>query len=68
MKTYMPLNGFRWSRYSGSAINNIPQTDVLGRAGGMTLMWYWVMVMPKTARMYILMDRCFRGLIHIPFR
>ena len=28
---------------------------------------YWVMVMPKTARMYILMDRCFRGLIHIPF-
>lgn len=38
------------------------------RMGGVTLMWYWVMVMPKTARMYILMDRCFRGLIHIPFR
>ena len=34
MKTYMPLDGFRWSRDSGSALNNMPQTDVLGRAGG----------------------------------
>ena len=34
MKTYMPLDGFRWSRDSGSALNNMPQPDVLGRAGG----------------------------------
>lgn len=34
MKTYMPLDEFRWSRDSGSALNNMPQTDVLGRAGG----------------------------------
>ena len=34
MKTYMPLDGFRWSRDSGSALNNMPQTDVLGRAVG----------------------------------
>ena len=38
MKTYMPLDGFRWSRDSGSALNNMPQTDVLGRAvGGIVL-------------------------------
>lgn len=30
----MPLNGFRWSRDSGSSLNNMSQTDVLGRAGG----------------------------------
>lgn len=33
MKTYMPLNGFRWSRNSGFSLNNMSQTDVLGRAG-----------------------------------
>lgn len=34
MKKYMPLEGLRWSRDSDSVLNNMPQTDVLGRAGG----------------------------------
>ena len=34
MKKDMPLDGLRWSRNSDSALNNMPQTDVLGRAGG----------------------------------
>ena len=34
MKKYMPLNGLRWSRDSGSALCGVPQTVVLGQAGG----------------------------------
>ena len=34
MKKYMPFNGLRWSRDSGSALYDIPQTAVFGRAGG----------------------------------
>ena len=34
MKNYTPLDGLRWSRNSDSALNNVPQTDVLGRAVG----------------------------------
>lgn len=37
MKNYTPLDGLRWSRNSDSALNNVPQTDVLGRAGGANL-------------------------------
>lgn len=37
MKNYTPLDGLRWSRNSDSALNNVPQTDVLGRAGGVKL-------------------------------
>ena len=37
MKNYTPLDGLRWSRDSGSALNNMPQTDVLGRAEGVKL-------------------------------
>ena len=33
MKTYMPLNGLRWSRNSGSANCDIPQSAVFGRPG-----------------------------------
>ena len=40
MKTYMPLDGFRWSCDSDSAICDIPQTDVLGRAGGLEMELY----------------------------
>ena len=36
MKKYTPLDGLRWSRNSDSALNNMPQTDVLGRAGGVS--------------------------------
>ena len=34
MKKDMPLEGLRWSRDSGSALYDTPQTAVLGRAGG----------------------------------
>ena len=34
MKKDMPLEGLRWSRDSGSALYDTPQTTVLGRAGG----------------------------------
>ena len=34
MKTYMPLDGFRWSCDSDSALCDMRQTNVLGRAGG----------------------------------
>ena len=37
MKKYMPFNGLRWSRDSGSALYDIPQTAVFGRAGGANL-------------------------------
>ena len=37
MKTYMPLDGFRWSCDSDSALCDIPQTNVLGQAGGVNL-------------------------------
>ena len=33
MKTYMPLNGLRWSRNSGSANCDMPQSVVFGRPG-----------------------------------
>ena len=34
MKKDMPLEGLRWSRDSGSALYDTPQTAVLGRAVG----------------------------------
>ena len=37
MKKNMPLEGLRWSRDSGSALYDTPQTAVLGRAGGVTM-------------------------------
>lgn len=42
MKTYMPLNGLRWSRNSGSANCDMPQSAVFGRPGGVkdeTVIW-----------------------------
>lgn len=39
MKKYMPLNGLRWSRDSGSALCGTPPTDVLGQAGGGEVRW-----------------------------
>ena len=40
MKTYMPLDGFRWSCDSDSALCDIPQTNVLGQAGDINLMFH----------------------------
>ena len=37
MKTYMPLNGLRWSRNSGSANCDMPQSVVFGRPGGVNV-------------------------------
>ena len=37
MKKDMPLEGLRWSRDSGFALYDTPQTAVLGRAGGQNL-------------------------------
>ena len=37
MKTYMPLNGLRWSRNSGSANCDMPQSAVFGRPGGCSI-------------------------------
>ena len=37
MKTYMPLNGLRWSRNSGSANCDMPQSVVFGRPGGVVV-------------------------------
>ena len=34
MKTYMPLNGLWWSRNSGSANCDMPQSAVFGRPAG----------------------------------
>ena len=39
MKTYMPLNGLRWSRNSGSANCDMPQSAVFGRPGGGIFAW-----------------------------
>ena len=39
MKTYMPLNGLRWSRNSGSANCDMPQSAVFGRPGGVNLLF-----------------------------
>ena len=40
MKKDMPLEGLRWSRDSGSALYDTPQTAVLGRVGGFSLSSY----------------------------
>lgn len=52
----MPLNGFRWSRDSGSSLNNMSQTDVLGRAGGAQ-----TMLMARHQKIAKLLDEDFLG-------
>ena len=42
MKTYMPLNGLRWSRNSGSANCDMPQSAVFGRPGGANHITIWL--------------------------
>lgn len=37
MKKYMPLNGLRWSRDSGSTLCGTPPNGVLGQAGGVII-------------------------------
>ena len=46
----MPLEGLRWSRDSGSALYDTPQTAVLGRAGGGNLQnldEYYILLQPE---------------------
>ena len=42
MKKDMPLEGLRWSRDSGSALYDTPQTAVLGRAGGVIFVFFGI--------------------------
>ena len=50
MKKYMPLNGLRWSRDSGSTLYDTPQTVVLGQPGGVSVgMYAWVRPWAKYA-------------------
>ena len=53
MKKDMPLEGLRWSRDSGSALYDTPQTAVLGRAG----------VGNKINKAYVLIQRSVRLVI-----
>lgn len=46
MKTYMPLNGLRWSRNSGSANCDMPQSAVFGRPGGGAALSFFESVVP----------------------
>ena len=51
MKKDMPLEGLRWSRDSGSALYDTPQTAVLGRAGGgVTINYKFLTVTKKVWR------------------
>ena len=50
MKKNMPLEGLRWSRDSGSALYDTPQTAVLGRAGGAKLAVLTWLVMAHICR------------------
>ena len=49
MKKDMPLEGLRWSRDSGSALYDTPQTAVLGRAGGGMYIMQEVFGMPASS-------------------
>lgn len=44
MKTYMPLNGLRWSRNSGSANCDMPQSAVFGRPGGVLMILVFLLL------------------------
>ena len=57
----MPLDGFRWSCDSDSALCDIPQTNVLGQAGGIFFTFYkyfnylgidWMITMQKLSHYY----------------
>ena len=55
MKTYMPLNGLRWSRNSGSANCDMPQSAVFGRPGGGFFVFLAVlMIIPRILLICIL--------------
>ena len=49
MKKGMPLEGLRWSRDSGSALYDTPQTAVLGRAGGVKFCHYGTIVINENS-------------------
>ena len=63
MKTYMPLNGLRWSRNSGSANCDMPQSAVFGRPGGGTTgilivrrgAWSSTTHLPSSAKIYFVL-------------
>lgn len=53
MKTYMPLNGLRWSRNSGSANCDMPQSAVFGRPGGGKSALYSFLYAPDKGPKYL---------------
>lgn len=59
MKKNMPLEGLRWSRDSGSALYDTPQTAVLGRAGGGAVLY------SLAAKYYAFRFKSFYGTISV---
>lgn len=58
MKTYMPLDGFRWSCDSDSALCDIPQTNVLGQAGGVHTVFTIAVSIIGSIAIAAILDRC----------
>ena len=58
MKKYMPLNGLRWSRDSGSALCGTPPTDVLGQAGGVHTVFTIAVSIIGSIAIAAILDRC----------
>lgn len=58
MKKDMPLEGLRWSRDSGSALYDTPQTAVLGRAGGVHTVFTIAVSIIGSIAIAAILDRC----------
>ena len=60
MKTYMPLNELRWSRNSGSANCDMPQSAVFGRPGGGYPIVLWELSLIAVQSYYFLLKYLLR--------
>ena len=60
MKTYMPLDGFRWSCDSDSALCDILQTNVFGRTGGGYPIVLWELSLIAVQSYYFLLKYLLR--------
>lgn len=58
MKKYMPLNGLRWSRDSGSTLYDTPQTVVLGQPGGVHTVFTIAVSIIGSIAIAAILDRC----------
>ena len=72
MKTYMPLNGLRWSRNSGSANCDMPQSAVFGRPGGalfiffLTLRWSFPIGISVESKNFFTASICLVSIYFLP--